>query len=575
MVNLTIDGRPVAVKEGATIIEAANSAGIVVPTLCYLKDICDVGACRVCVVEIEGDDRLSASCNTVAEDGMVVHTNSQRAREARQVNVRLALSAHNSDCTSCVRSLNCSLQKLVNDLNILDILYDKKVRADKWPQDYPLIRDSSKCLNCMRCLRVCEKVQSLGVWDIRGSAVHMTIGVSKNRTIQESECSLCGQCVTQCPVGALRARDDTAKVIEALLDPKKTVVVQVAPAIRAAWGEDFGLKREDATVGRLAAAVRALGADYVFDTNFSADLTIMEEGSEFLQRLSEGKKHKWPMFTSCCPGWVRFLKSQYPELTPQLSTAKSPQQMFGAATKTWFAERAGIDPDSIFCVSIMPCMAKKHECALPGMNDAGHGPDVDASLTNRELARLLKVFNVNVESLKEENFDDLLGEGTGAAVIFGATGGVMEAALRSVHYLATGKNPQPEAYAAVRGSFGWREVTIELNGSPVRAAIASGLSNAREIIEKIKRGEAEYDFVEIMACPGGCVGGGGQPIVEGKFLAPERAPVLYNLDKESKIRFSHENPSITKCYEEYFEKPLSHKSHHLLHTDHDAWKMPL
>ena len=574
MVNLIIDNKKAVVAEGTTILDAADSVGINIPTLCYLKDLCDVGACRVCVVEIEGDDRLSAACNTIVEDGMVVYTNSHRVKNARQVNLELALSAHNGDCTSCVRNLNCSLQELVRDMNIRDVPYEKRVRADKWPQDYPLIRDSSKCIDCMRCMMVCEKVQSLGVWDIRGSAVHLTLGVAGNKTIQESDCALCGQCVTHCPVGALRARDDTEKVFDALHDPKKVVVVQIAPAVRAAWGEEFGLSREEASVGRLTAAVRALGVDYVFDTNFTADLTIMEEGSELLERISEKDKHPWPMFTSCCPGWIRFIKSRYPELTPNLSTAKSPQQMFGAAVKTWFAQRAGIDPDNIFSVSIMPCMAKKHECDLPVMTDAKHGQDVDAVLTSRELARMLKACHVEVGSLEEEGFDDLLGEGTGAAVIFGATGGVMEAALRSAYYLATGKNPEPEAFSAVRGSFGWREATVEISGIPIRAAIASGLGNADEIIGKIKSGDAEYDFVEIMACPGGCVGGGGQPISDGEELAPERAPVLYGLDQASEIRFSHENPSVLKAYEEFFEKPLSHRSHELLHTDHDSWSMP-
>ena len=561
--------------EGATILETAKSVGVAIPTLCYLKDICDVGACRVCVVEIEGNDRLSAACNTVAENGMIVYTNSRRTKAARYVNVQLALSAHNSDCTSCIRSLNCSLQRLVRDLNILDVPYNKKVRLDRWPQDYPLIRDSSKCIGCMRCMMVCEKVQSLGVWDIRGSAVHLTLGVAGNKTIRESDCTLCGQCVTHCPVGALRARDDTEKVFDALYDPQKIVIVQIAPSVRATWGEEFGLSRDEATLGRLVAAVRALGADYVFDTNFSADLTVMEEGSELLQRLSQKEQHRWPMFTSCCPGWIRFLKSQYPELTPNLSTAKSPQQMFGAVVKTWFAERSGINPDNIFSVSVMPCVAKKHECDLPVINGAKHGKDVDVVLTTRELARMLRAYHVNIQELKNENFDDLLGEGTGAAVIFGATGGVMEAALRSVYYLATGNNPDPDAFSVVRGSFGWREATVDIKGTLIRAAVASGLSNAREIIEKIKSGEAEYDLVEIMACPGGCVGGGGQPINDGNELALERAPILYGLDKELKIRFSHENPSILKAYEEFFDKPLSHKSHELLHTDHDAWSMPL
>ena len=575
MVNITIDNLQASVKEGSTILEAAESIGIDIPTLCYLKNICDVGACRVCAIEIEGDDRLSAACNTVAVDGMVVRTNTRRVRDARRVNVELALSAHNADCTACVRNQNCDLQKLVKDMNVLDVPYMKKIRDDKWPQDYPLIRDSSKCTDCMRCMMVCEKVQSLGVWDTRGSAVHLTLGVAENKTIQESPCALCGQCITHCPVGALRARDDTDKVFDALYDPDKVVIFQVAPAIRAAWGEELELSREEASVGRLVAGIRALGADYVFDTNFSADLTIMEEGTELLSRIGDKENNAWPMFTSCCPGWIRFIKSQYPEMIPNLSTAKSPQQMFGAVVKTWFAQKAGIDPDKIFLVSIMPCVAKKHEGSLPVMTDAEHGQDVDVVLTNRELARMMRAHNVNVKGLKDDSFDDLLGEGTGAAVIFGATGGVMEAALRSVHYLLTGKNPEPDAYAAVRGGHGWLEANVEIAGIPVRAAVTSGLGNIRELIEKLKSGEVMYDFVEVMACPGGCVGGGGQPITCNDDCIPEeRAPVLYDLDKASKTRFSHENTAVQKAYEEFFEKPLSHKSHHLLHTDHNAWSMP-
>ncbi|MCL2578430.1 MAG: [FeFe] hydrogenase, group A [Oscillospiraceae bacterium] len=574
MVNLTIDGKPVSVPEGTTILEAARGAGFMIPSLCYQKDVCDVGACRVCVVEVEGDDMLSASCNMKVTDGMVIHTNSRRVKEARRVNVELALSAHNSDCTACVRNLNCSLQQIVSDLNILESPYTKKVRYDKWPKDYPLIRDSSKCIACMRCMMVCEKIQSLGVWDTRGSAVHLTLGLPGNKTINESECALCGQCIVHCPVGALYARPDTQKVFDAIHDPEKVVVVQIAPAVRAAWNEGVGLNREEAGVGKLVAAVRALGVDYVFDTNFTADLTVMEEGSELLARLADKGSHAWPMFTSCCPGWVRFLKSQYPELTPNLSTAKSPQQMFGAVTKSWFAQRTGIDPAKIFSVSIMPCLAKKNEATLPGMDSAGSGQDVDAVITTRELVSMLKTFMINIEALKEERFDDLLGEGTGAAVIFGSMGGVMQAALRSVHCLVTGQNPDPDAFTAIRGFEGWKETSISLDGKKVRAAVASGLSNARELVEKVKSGEVKYDFVEIMACPGGCVCGGGQPITDGAEFAPERAPVLYDLDKGAKTRFSHENPSIKKAYDEFFEKPLSHRSHELLHTDHTAWTMP-
>ncbi|MCL1817935.1 MAG: [FeFe] hydrogenase, group A [Spirochaetaceae bacterium] len=544
MVNLKIDEKPIRVEENATILDAARMAGIEIPTLCYLKDISETGACRVCAVEIEGASKLSAACNTTVEDGMVVRTNSRRAREARRVNTELLLSAHNVNCPSCVRGGNCSLQSLAESLNIEDVPYGKKFDTKAWPKDFPLRRDESKCVKCMRCVAVCDKVQSLGVWDVRGLGSRLAVGVTGGANIDESACVLCGQCVTHCPVGALSARDDTAKVLAALADPQKIVLVQIAPAIRAAWGEGLGLSREEASVGRMVAAVRKLGADYVFDTNFAADLTIMEEGSELLQRLSQKAKHKWPMFTSCCPGWVSFLKSQYPEMAPNLSTAKSPQQMFGAAAKSWFAKRAGIDPEKIFSVSIMPCMAKKNECTLPDMDSAKTGQDVDAVITNRELNRMLRSCHTNVRELGEEKFDDVLGEGTGAAVIFGVTGGVMEAALRSAYALATGKNPDPDRFSAVRGMFGWREATVEINKTKVRAAVASGLANAREIIEKVKSGEAEYDFVEVMACPGGCVGGGGQPITDGRELAPERSPVLYGLDHNSSIRFSHENPSV-------------------------------
>jgi len=455
-------------------------------------------------------------------------------------------------------------------MNIQDTPYDKKDLSNPWPLDYPLIKDASKCIYCMRCIAVCNNIQSLGVWDLVGSASNLKVDVSGGESIADiKNCALCGQCITHCPVGALKARDDTEQVIAALNDPEKIVMFQIAPAIRAAWGEDFGLSSEQATVGKMTAAVRALGANYVFDTNFSADMTIMEEGSEFLHRFNNRGQHKWPMFTSCCPGWIRFIKSQYPDMIEHLSTAKSPQQMFGAAAKTWFAQRNNIDPKNIFLVSVMPCVAKKHESALPNINNAvKDGRDVDAVITNRELAKLIRFFNVNIDKLGEEAFDDLLGEGSGAGDIFGSTGGVMEAALRTAYYLLTGQNPDPDKFKAVRGLFGRREATFEINGVTIKAAIASGLANAREIIEAVRKGEVSYDFVEIMACPGGCVGGGGQPITDGVELALERMPVLYKLDEKAVNRFSHENTAVQKAYTEYFGKPLSHRSHELLHTDH-------
>ena len=425
----------------------------------------------------------------------------------------------------------------------------------------------------MRCIQVCDKVQDLQIWDIANTGSRTNVDVSGNLRIEESDCALCGQCITHCPTGALRERDDTDMVFDALADPEKILVVQIAPAVRAAWGESLGLSREFASVKRLAAALRRVGFDYIFDTNFTADLTIMEEGSEFIERLGNAEDHTFPMFTSCCPGWIRFIKSQYPDMLDQLSTAKSPQQMFGAVAKSYYAQVLDVDPSKIFSVSIMPCTAKKYEAGVPVMNSAGAGQDVDVVLTTREVERLIRAESIDVRYLPEEELDTPLGSGSGAAVIFGATGGVMEAALRSAYYLVTGENPEPDAFKDVRGREGWKEATFNLAGRDLRVAVASGLGNTRRLVEAIRRGEAHYDFVEIMACPGGCAGGGGQPIWDGQELAGDRADVLYGLDKISDIRFSHENPSITKCYQEYFGKPLSHKSHELLHTDHSKWEL--
>ena len=575
MVNLTIDGMAVSVPRGTSILNAARSVGINIPSLCYLKDLNEIAACRVCVVEIEGIQKLVASCNNHVWDGMVVYTNSPRVREARRVNVELILSQHNCDCPYCVRSGNCELQKLANDLGLSHLNYHKEPAPANWDVTFPMIRDASKCIKCMRCIQVCDKVQSLNIWDIANTGSRTTVDVSLGRNIREADCALCGQCVTHCPVGALRARDDTQRAFALLNDKSLTTVVQIAPAVRAAWGESLGLSREEATVKRLVAALRRMGFQYIFDTNFSADLTIMEEGSEFLQRLGEPGKYAWPMFTSCCPGWVRFLKSQYPDMVKNLSTAKSPQQMFGAVTKSYFAERIGVDPHKIRCISVMPCMAKKAECALPVMNDACGDPDVDLVLTTREIDRMIRAEHIDVHALKEEEFDSPLGVGSGAAVIFGATGGVMEAALRSAYFLVTGENPDADAFEDVRGMDGWKEATFRIQDTPVRVAVASGLGNTRRLIEALRAGKVQYDFVEIMACPGGCAGGGGQPIHEAQELAETRGQVLYGLDKVNDLRFSHENPAVQALYSEYLTKPLSHKSHELLHTDHEAWKMPL
>jgi len=567
MVKLVIDGKNVTVSEGTTILDAAEKAGIHIPHLCYLKDINEIGACRVCIVEKKGMDKLITACNNEVEEGMEIYTNSPKVRLTRKVNVELILSDHDCMCATCVRSGNCSLQKIANDLGIVEIPYKRIAEKHRWDKNFPLIRDASKCIKCMRCIQICDKVQDLQVWNVSGSGYRTTVGVMQNLKIQDANCSLCGQCITHCPVGALRERDDVSRMFEALADPDKITIVQVAPAVRTAWGEGIGLYKEEAT-----SALRSMGFDYIYDTTYAADLTIMEEGSEFLERFQNRKEYKWPMFTSCCPGWVRFVKSQYPDMAENLSSAKSPQQMFGAITKTYIADKLGISSEKIFAVSLMPCVAKKYECDVESLSDAGFGQDVDLVLTTREVDRMIRADHIKADDLKEEAFDDMFGVSTGAGVIFGATGGVMEAALRSAYFLLTKKNPDPESFRRVRGLDGWKEAVFEIEGNAIHVAVASGLGNTRKLIEAIRKNEVNYDFVEIMACPGGCAGGGGQPIHDNVEMAEERGKILYGLDRTANVRFSHENPSIQKTYEEFLGTPLSEKSHHLLHTDVRQWE---
>ena len=576
MVNFKINDRELSAPKGTTILDAAQKAGIPIPHLCFLKEINEIAACRMCVVEIEGVDRLVPACNTEVLEGMVIRTNSPRVRQARKTNLRLILSQHNSNCTTCVRSGYCELQKLSHDLNIHFQPYDVQPERSRVDLSVPIVREASKCIKCMRCVQVCDKIQGMHIWDVAGTGSRTTVDVSYNRYLKNTACVFCGQCVTHCPTGALTVRDDTNKVLRALADPEITTVVQVAPAVRVAWAEVFGVvnKNKQVPVGKLVAALKRLGFDYVFDTNFTADLTIMEEGSEFIQRFTHRGKYRWPMFTSCCPGWVRFLKTEFPDYTGNLSTAKSPQQMFGAVAKSYFAEKMGIDPHKLCVVSIMPCSAKKAESELPTMRDACGDRDVDVVLTTREMVRLFRSDCIVPSDLAEEPFDSPLGTGTGAAVIFGATGGVMD--RRSAYYLVTGRNPDPDAFEQVRGSKPWKEAAFDIPGAgKVRVAVVSGLANTRKLMEAVDNGEVDYDFVEVMACPGGCAGGGGQPIHEGVEMAASRSSQLWKLDAKAPIRFSHENPDVQALYRAYLKAPLGEKSHHLLHTDHTAWDTAL
>lgn len=570
MYKVTIDGIAVSAPEGSTILDAAKLAGVDIPTLCFMKKINEIGSCRVCVVEVEGQEALAAACNTPVFDGMVVRSATPRVIAARRSNVETMLATHRSECTTCKRSGTCALQSVANSLGVADFDRDPEYVFEEWDESFPLQRDATKCIRCMRCVAECAKVQHCAVWETSGPAANRGVRVAGGVGIANAACALCGQCVTHCPTGALTARDDTSKVLDALADPQVITVVQVAPAIRSAWGEGVGLSRDEATQGRMASALRALGFDYVYDTDFAADLTIMEEANEFIEWIKEEKPR--PMFTSCCPGWVRFAKQHYPQFVSQLSTSKSPHEMLGATAKALLSEQASEQGKRVFVVSVMPCIAKKYEAGVPQLSSEA-GQDVDAVITTREFDRMLRMFNVNCAALAESDFDDPLGTSTGAGTIFGRTGGVMEAALRSAAFFLTGEKPDFETCdtTAATPEKPWVDKTLEIAGMKLHIAIASGLGNTAKLLDALDAGEAIYDFVEIMACPGGCVGGGGQPIAFNCELARERAGVLNSLDGADVLRYSHENPDIKTLYERLYDHPLSQKAEELLHTNQAEW----
>lgn len=570
-VTLKINNTSVTVPEGTRILDAARQAGFDIPTLCYLKDVTNEGSCRMCVVEVKGARSLVASCVATVAEGMEVFTNTPKVIASRKTTLELMLSNHKRECLSCVRSTNCELQKLSLEYGCDDRRFEGEHTHVTVEAVNPyLVRDNDKCILCRRCVAMCSKIQSVGVIGANRRGFNTEIGCAFNRNLGDVDCVACGQCIKVCPTGALSEVDDTAKVIEAINDPNKYVIFGTAPSVRVALGEEFGNPIGTDSEGKMVAAIKRLGADKVFDVNMTADLTIMEEGTELLERLND-KNSVLPMITSCSPGWIRFIEFNYPELLGHLSSCKSPQQMFGAVMKTYYAKANNIDPKDIYVVSCMPCTAKKAEILRDDQSASGY-PDIDVVLTTRELARLIKKYGINFNNLPDEQFDDPIGYGTTAGLIFGATGGVMEAALRTVYEIVTGKTLENLDFEAVRGVEGIKEATVELGDKTIKVAAVNTLSKAREVMEKIKSGECDYTFIEIMACPGGCVNGGGQPIVSSELLnrgvdpRALRAAAIYKMDKDSPIRKSHENPVIKKLYDEYFEKPGSHIAHETLHT---------
>lgn len=569
-VALTIDNKKVAVPEGTTVLDAAKKAGIYIPTLCYLKDINKAGACRICVVEV--NNSLQASCVLPVANGMVVKTNTHRIRQMRKSILALILANHHSNCPTCIRNNNCELQTLSKELNLSEEIFDCEYSHKIDDLSLSVVRDESKCINCGRCVNVCNHVQAVGVLGFVHRSDRTKVAPVYDKSLAELSCINCGQCIVNCPVGALREKDNTDLVWEALADDSKHVIVQTAPAVRAALGEEFGLPMGTSVTGKMVAALRRLGFSKVFDTNFAADVTIMEEGTELLGRINNDGI--LPMITSCSPGWIKFCEHKFPELIPHLSTCKSPQNMMGALLKSHYAKMNGLDPKNIFVVSVMPCTAKKFEVHREELAVDGTS-DMDASITTRELARMIKEARIEFSQLEDEHFDEYYGDSTGAAVIFGATGGVMEAAIRTVADILTGQDIDEVNYEAVRGVEGIKEAEIQISENlKVKVAVVHGGANIKTLMERVRSGEADYHFIEVMACPGGCVNGGGQPIVPDKVkmevdVRAERAKALYMEDSEVLTRRkSHQNPSVIKLYEEFLEKPNSHTTHKYLHTNY-------
>ncbi len=569
MINLKIDNKDVSVPEGTTILEAARKVNIDIPTLCFLKEINEVGDCRMCITEVEGRRGFATSCIQKVEEGMVVHTNSPAVIEARRTILDLILSNHHRDCLTCVRNGNCELQSLAQKLNMTDIRYDGVKNEYEIDELSPsIVRDFNKCILCRRCVATCKKVQKIGAIDTTQRGFSSCISTVGNNSLNDVNCTFCGQCIENCPTGALHEKESIEEVWKKLKDPDTYVVVQTAPAVRVALGEEFGMPIGTNVTGKMVNALKCLGFDKVFDTNTGADFTIMEEGTEFVKRFKENDN--LPMITSCSPGWVKYIEMNYPENLKHLSSCKSPHEMFGALIKTYYAEKENIDPDKIYVVSVMPCIAKKFERQREEMKENGLY-DVDAVLTTRELARMIKSANIEFTELEDEAFDDPMGEATGAGAIFGVTGGVMEAALRSVSEILTGKELEKIDFEEVRGQTGIKRATIKIGDNEIKVVVAHGLGNAQTIMEEIKQGKADYQFVEIMACPGGCIMGGGQPIKSSKTrmtvdVRKKRADAMYTIDEKSKIRKSHENPVLQKIYQDYLGEPGGHKAHEILHT---------